>query len=1032
MTKRLLLLTACLFAVAALPFTGWAQSRTITGMVTSTEDGGPLPGASVVVPDTDIGTATDMDGRYELEVPAEEDGVLRVTFVGYVAEEVPIGDESVIDVALTPDYQQLSEVVVVGYGSQIQKDLTGNIARVAAEDIERTPVNSIEQALQGRAAGVHIENSSGKLGQGIKVRIRGASSVSADNQPLYVIDGIPITTDDLSSNDAPTNPISDLNFDDVESVEILKDASAAAIYGARGSNGVVLITTKSGAAGDTQFRVNYQMSTSSPTNKVDLLNAEEYVELLTEAAENSTRLTGDPFFVDFAQDILNSVSMGTDWRNSVVDQDWQDQAFQDATGMKFDVSARGGNENTQFYASGSYNAQEGILINDNFDRITGRVNVDHQVSDRFSIGGKLSLGRTLNTRVPNDNAFSTPIQLIAQAPISPLYVPGDADTNGDGYYTEYRPTDEMNTNTLYFNGVLYKDNVRYDTRIFRSLGNAYASLQLLPSLSFRSEFGVDLLDQNEDEYYNSRVADNVGTRRGLGINTWNRITNYTTNNFLTFQETIANVHDLEVTAGMSYQAATADESFVQGEQFPNDDFTQINSAADITGGGSAETSYRFLSYFARTNYRFDEKYLLTLSGRVDGSSRFGRDNRYGIFPAGSVGWILTEEPFLQESGLFSFLKLRASLGLTGNAEIGNFAPLGLWVAEGYGGVPGMTPSQTQNPDLKWERTTQFNAGLDFGFWNNRVNGEIDYYIKNTRDLLLDVNVPALTGYEDQTRNVGKLENRGFEFALNTNNLVREDYSWSTSFNISTNRNKITDLNEQVIEGGFINRAVEGEPIGVFFALEYAGVDPETGDALYYVNEQDENGDIVDPEATTNNQNAANRVVVGSPHPDFTGGFGNQFRYKNVDLNIFFQYVYGNEIYDGGGRFKSANGDFFDNQSADQLDRWQESGDETDVPEARFLLANGTAHSSRYLYDGSYLRLKNVTIGYRLPESLAGRVNIQDARIYVTGVNLLTFTDYMWWDPEVNADAWAGNVGQGNEFYSAPQARTISAGIEFNF
>lgn len=1029
MIKRYALFLACLAIAVALPSTSWAQGRTVSGTVTSSDDGSPLPGASVVVKGTTVGTATNPNGRYELELTADqfEGGVLRFTYVGFVAREVPIDGRSEINVELRPDYQQLSEVVVTGYGSQIQKDVTGNISRVSAEEIEFTPVNSIESTLQGRSAGVYIENSSGKLGQGIKVRIRGSSSISADNQPLYVVDGIPVTTQSLSSNGAPTNPLADLNFNDVESVEILKDASASAIYGARASNGVVLITTKSGSAGDTQFNVNYQMSSSEPTNRVEFLNAEEYVTLFREAAQNSTDLTGDPFFVNFAEDYFNFLAQGTDFENQVVDNEWQDGAFQDATGIQFDLSARGGNEQTQFYVSGSYSQQDGILFRDEFDRITGRVNVDHTFNEWLTIGGKLSLGRTFNTRISNDNAFSNPMQLVAQPPISPIYTPAQDNLPG------YTPTDELNPSTLYFNGLLYgRGNVRYNTEIFRSLGNAYAQLQLLPSLRFRSEFGIDVLDQNEDEYYNSQVARNTGAPNGLGFNTWNRVVNYNTNNFLNYTETFGQVHDVEGTLGMSFQSAITDQVFVQGEEFPNDDFGQIASAADITGGSSSETSYRFLSYFARVNYKFADKYLLTVSGRVDGSSRFGADNRYGFFPAGSVGWILTEESFMRDQDLFSFLKLRASYGLTGNAEISNFAPLGLYGASGYGGRSGIVPSQTPNPDLKWEQTAQFNVGLDFGFWNNRINGEVDYYVKNTEDLLLNVNVPATTGFLTQTRNVGKLENKGFEFVLNTNNIVNEDFSWSTNFNIGFNRNKITDLNGQVIEGGFINRAVEGEPIGVFFGWDYAGVDPDNGDALYYVNEMDADGNIVNPEATTNNPNEANRVVIGDPNPDFTGGFGNEFRYKNFDLNVFFQFVSGNEIFDGGGRFKSASADFFDNQSADQLDRWQEPGDQTDVPQARLLLGNGTVDSDRYIYDGSYIRLKNVTFGYRVPQSLAQRINLNNARLYVTGVNLLTFTDYPWWDPEVNADFAAGNLGQGNEFYSAPQARTISAGIQFSF
>lgn len=1055
MAKRSLLILAWLVAFVCFPVSGWAQeARTITGTVTSSEDGEPLPGASVVVPGTNTGTATNADGEYELSVPPDAE-ILRFSYVGFSPEEVEIGDRTTIDVALAPDYQALDEVLVVGYGTQIQRDVTGNIARISSEDIENVPVNSLESAIQGRAAGVQIQSGSGKLGQGIQVRIRGASSVSADNQPLYVVDGIPVTTENLSSNGAPTNPISDLSISDIESVEILKDASAAAIYGARASNGVVLITTKSGQAGTTQFSVNYQHSWSSPTNTVDWMNAQEYADYFLESASNAgeleyelgyfgTREEAIADWVAYAESELDYLARGTDWRNGVVDTDWQEQAFRDAGGNKLDISARGGSENTQFYLSGSLDDQRGILIRDDFQRITGRLNLDHQFSNYFTVGGKLNLIRTINNRVSNDNAFSNPMQLVAQAPISPVYYPEtEGVSRNDGYLSEYIPTGELNNETLYFNGLLYIDNVRYNTTIFRSLGNAYAELRVLPELSVRSEFGVDVLDQNEDEYYNSRVARNTGAEEGLGYNTWNRVVNYTTNNFLTYGRAFADVHDVEVTAGMSYQASTVDEVFVQGERFPNDDFTQIESAAEITGGASSETDYRFLSYFARANYKFDDRYILNLSGRYDGSSRFGANNRYGFFPSASVGWVLTEESFLEGSDTFSFLKLRASYGLTGNAEIGNFAWPGLWDAEGYGGVSGISPVQTPNPDLKWERTAQLDVGIDFGFFNNRINGEIDYYLKNTEDLLLSVNVPGTTGFASQLRNVGKLRNEGFEIAINTNNFVGSDFNWSTSFNFATNRNEITDLNDQVIEGGFINRAVEGEPLGVFYAREYAGVNADNGDGLYYLNREPTQDEIdsgtaftvdgrFDGRYVTPSSNAAERVVIGNPNPDFTGGFGNEFSYKGFSLDVLFEFVYGNQVYDGGGRYKTANGLFFDNQRRSELDAWQEPGDITDVPEARLFYDNGTADSDRYLYDASYLRLRNVRLSYSLPASLLESLRFDNATIYVTGTNLLTFTDYPWWDPEVNADAWAGNIGQGNEFYTAPQARTISTGIRFGF
>lgn len=1047
-----LLVAACAAFFFPRPVLAQDAAITVTGTVTSSEDGAPLPGASVVIVGTNAGTSTDVDGLYEIDVPSE-DATLRFSFVGFQTREVSVADQREINVALDPDYEQLTEVVVVGYGSQIQRDVTGTISQVETQDLENVSVTSFEEALQGKAAGVFVENSSGKLGQGIKVQVRGVSSVTADNQPLYVIDGVPVTTENLSSNEAATNPLADLNYNDIESIQILKDAASAAIYGARGSNGVVVIETKSGRAGETQFSVSYQISSSEPTNKVDFLNAEQYVNLYLEAAENSNRIDPSFDYVAFTESNFDFLARGTNWRgalegNPVVDADWQDQAFQSSWGTSVNASVNGGDEKTQFYVSGGYDDQKGIMFRDEFRRLNGRINVDHTFTDWLTVGGRLSLGQTINDRIPNDNQFSTPLQLIAQSPISPIFEPeaeGVARTedncsldNAGCYLTDYVPTDDLNANTLYFNNLLYgRGNARYETKVFRSLANTYAEFSLLPSLRFRSEFGLDLLDQNEDEHYVAALDENTGGNDGLGINTWNRVINYTTNTFVNYTGTIDDVHAVDGTLGFTFQNSTIDEVFTVGERFPNDAFGQIDSAADIVGGGGSETGYRFLAYFTRLNYKYNDRYLLTLSGRAEGSSRFGENSRFGFFPAVSAGWILSEEDFFENTPV-SYLKLRGSYGLTGNAQISNFASLGLFSSFRYSGTSGIRATQIPNPDLKWEQTAQYNLGVDYGFLNNRINGSVDVYLKKTRDLLLGVNVPGTTGFSQQLRNVGRMENRGLEISLTSSNIVGESFNWSTNLNVGLNRNEITDLNGQVIEGGFVNRAIEGEPLGVFFALEYAGVDPENGDALYYINEKDASGNIVDPEATTNNPNAANRVVLGSPLPDFQGGIGNEFTFRGFDLNVFWQFVYGNQIYDGGGRFKSANAIFFDNQTVDQLDRWQEPGDQTDVPEARLFIDNGQAPSSRYLYDGSYLRLKTVTLGYSLPEAFLDRFGITRLRIYATGSNLLTLTDYKWWDPEVNADYLSdesgafGNLSLGNEFYSAPQARRITGGIQFSF
>jgi len=1009
--------------------------------VTDATTGESLPGATVSLQGRSQGTATDSDGEYELTVPS--DGTLLVSFVGYASEEVSVDGRTTIDVALSPAEQQLEEVVVVGFGQQRQESVTGSISQVNSADLESTEVTSFEEALQGRTPGVQITNSSGKLGQGIRVRIRGNSSVTGDNQPLFVVDGTPLNNQNLSDNGAPTNPLAQINVDDIESIEVLKDASATAIYGARASNGVVLITTKQGASGGSEFSFSLQRGWRGPTGNVDMMNASQYVDYYLEAARNrDEEIPNATPFEDFLRGSFNSLSAGTDWTQAigddadpVVDTDWTEEPFADnPTSLEASLSARGGDETTTFYISGSYSETDGILFRNEYDKISGRANVTHSFSDRFEVGTRLNVNRIVNQRVPNDNAFATPIQLIAQTPISPTRFPQTAGvpTNDQGLLTEYRPSDELFNQTLYFNNLLYKDNVRHEVTTFRTLGNAYGEYDLTRNLSLRGEFGLDLRTRNADRHWNSKVFQNVGTDQGIGRQVWDRIENYNVDAFFDYNNTFQESHNVTGTAGMQLQSSTTNSASVEVESFPNDSFQQIDSGSDIVAAGGSETGFRFLAYFGRVNYNYENRYFLQVSGRYEGSSRFGEENRYGFFPAASAGWVLTEEDFFPSGDVLSRLKLRTSFGITGNASIGNFPSLGLWGASTYAGRSGITPNQTPNPALQWEQTQEATVGLDYELFSSRVTGSVDYYYKTTDNLLLDLNVPATTGFLDQTRNVGEVRNTGLEFLVETQNVTGEDFSWSSNFNISFNRNEVTELRDQVLTGGFVNQAREGEPLGVFYALEYAGVDPENGDALYFVNERNDAGEIVDPGATTNDPNAANRVVIGSPQPDFVGGFGNTVSYKGFQLRFLFSFDYGSEIFDGGGEFKTANGRFRDNQHISQLDAWEEPGDQTDIPEARLFEANGVAESSRYLYDGSYIRLKNVNLTYNLPQRLLQDLSISRGSIYVTGQNLLTFTDYRWWDPEANADAFSGNIGFGNEFYTAPQTRSVTGGVRFSF
>ncbi|WP_310397055.1 TonB-dependent receptor [Hymenobacter sp.] len=1014
-----------LFAACLCPALAWGQATAISGRV-SGSDAGPIPGATVLERGTTNGVSTSADGTFSLSV--QPGASLVISSVGYTAQTIAVGSQTSINVTLAAAATELNEAIVVGYGTQSKADLTGSVTQLSGREVQNAPVPSFEQAIQGKAAGVFIENTSGKLGQGIKVRVRGTSSVSGGNQPLYVIDGIPLISENLSGTDAATNPIADLNPNDIESISILKDASASAIYGSRATNGVVLITTKRGKAGDSRFTLGYQTGLSEPTNKKEFLNATEYVDYFREAGRNAG-------LEAFTEGRLQRYSAGNDdYKTGAVNTDWQDEAFQRAPFSQYDLNASGGNDKTRYFISGLYSNQSGILIGNKFEKIGTRFNLDQKASDKLSFGINVGLSRTRNNRISNDNAFSTPMQIVALAPITPTIDPRTGLASGALDLATGNPNTNFPT---YYNPVLSRIGSSYVATVYRNLGNVFAQYEFVPGLTFRSEIGLDLLNQEENQFSGRITARNNGPNNGDGFNRRVTVARYTTNNFLTYRKTFSENSTLEVVAGMAFEERRFKSNSVSGQQFPSELFKTIVSSASINSGLSNESRNTLLSYFGRTNYAFANKYLVSASLRVDGSSRFGANQKYGYFPAASVGWVLTEESFLQDQNVLSFLKPRVSYGLTGNQEFIDFPSLALFAGNaGYAGIGGQRPSQLENKDLKWESTAQVDVGLEFGFLDNRLSGEVDVYQKKTKDLALNVNVPGTSGFTRQFRNVGKLENRGVEFVLNTRNLIG-DFTWATSFNASINRNKVTNLDGQVIEGGFLNRAIEGQPLGSFYGKEYAGVNPNNGSAVYYLNTAGADGSV--NRDTTSSYAAAERVLIGNPNPKWTGGVTNTFSYKGIDFGFTFQGVFGNEVYDGGGKFQSANaGGGFDNVTRDQLGRWQKLGDITNIPRAVLFDVYGTGgsgESSRFISDASYVRLKTVTLGYNIPLSLVKSARLQSARLYFSAVNLLTFTDYKGWDPEVNADYLAsgantgtGNIAQGNDFYSAPQAKTFTFGV----
>lgn len=1003
MKKKLLLLFIFTFAAIGISY---AQTKTITGTVTSATDGTFLPGVNIVVKGTTNGTATDINGKYSLSV-SDSAETLVFSYLGFQTKEVIIGKRNVINVKLEPSTQQLKNIVVVGYGTESKKYVTGSITSIQGSSISSVPVAGFQAALEGKTPGAVITQQSGKVGQGIRIRIRGSSSVTASNQPLYVIDGIPVTSSSQGeSGNEPTNPLADLNYDDIASIQILKDASAAAIYGARASNGVVLITTKKGVAGKTKININTSLGVGHPTHYKQFLNSKQYIKLFLEAAQNSQKIDPSFDYVGYVKNYFDQVSYNTWNTDTMYNVNWAKKPFRTAFYRKLDVSASGGNAKTRFFTSGEYSHQDGILINNAFSLLSGRLNLDHQATDKLSFGMKFYLSRSQNDRVSNDDQFDTPVQLDAQAPISPVYIPG---------------TNQLNPNTLYFNGLIDAKYGNDRTIVFHNLSDGYAEYDFTPALQFRSEFGLDLINQTEEGYFGNETD---GNPTGFGRYRYLRNLNYTINNYFKYIKNFNKVNNINVTVGMSYQRADIQTSDVQGEGFPNDSFKKLISASSITLGTSNGTGYSYVSYFGRVNYKYNDKYMVSLSSREDGSSRFGINNQYGFFPAASVGWLLTNESFMKNLKAISNLKLRVSYGLTGNSDIGNFDSRGLYNGTNYAGLSGIQPTQIASPNLKWENTAQLDLGVDFGFFNNRISGTVDYYIKKTNNLLLNVNVPETSGFAQVTKNVGKLENKGIEFSINTENITGP-LNWTSSFNISANQNKVTNLGGQVI--GDLNRAMEGQPIGVFYMVKYAGVDPKNGDALYYVKPGSNQ--------TTNDYSKAQRQVVGDPNPKLTGGFSNDISYKGFDLNILVQFVYGNKIYNAAGVYQSVNGNYFDNQTVDQMNAWQKPGDVTSVPQARLFMGNGNQDSSRWLFDGSYIRVKNVTLGYDLPRRWIDKFTLSRLRVYITGVNLLTFTKYPGWDPEVSESYYSNhisNINVGRNFYTPPQARTITVGLNIGF
>lgn len=962
--------------------------KTITGKVTA-PDGEELVGVTVTETGNNNGTVTDANGNYRIRVSDAAQSI-EFSYLSYLRQVVNIDGRSVIDVVLETDNKTLSEVIVIGYNTEKKALLTGAIGEVKSSDLKDIPVPGIDGILQGQTAGVQVSQNSGTPGGAMSVRIRGVSSIGGSSQPLYVIDGIPVTTGDFAQigyEGQGVNALSDLSPNDIESISVLKDAAAAAIYGARASNGVVLITTKRGGNRKSVINFNAYYGVQQAWKTLDMLDAKDWMLYRNDLAGSEV----------FTPDDMNNIQTNTDWQQVI---------FRTAPMSNYELSSTSGNDKTSVFMSGNLFQQEGILIGTDYQRINGRLNVDHKMSKKLTIGTSIGLSRAQTNRVEGDQSLHGPLPNGISTPaIFPVF-------NEDGTYNQEGP---------YSNAVSIANEAINQNFSFRTIANVYADYKILPGLTLSTKWGADFLNFREHAYESIKTVQGAKFN-GLGFETYTNVLNVVSNNFLRYQKSIKK-HSMEVMGGYSFERYENRSSFIRAQDFADPGLQYINSATTIVSASTSGFESGIRSFFGRANYNFDNKYLFTFSGRLDGSSRFGENNRNGFFPAASAAWRIGEESFFKVKAI-SELKIRASYGLTGNDDIPQFLFAALYGITAYGGQPGVFPNNIPNPDLKWETTAQTNLGLDIGMFDNKITATIDLYDKQTKDLLLSRPLPTSSGFSVVTQNVGRVQNRGIELSLTTDNLPGRTLSWNTRLNISANRNKVLELyNNQPIDdlGRGSNRIEEGQPIGIFYNYEWLGVDPSTGDVVY----ADKN---FDGEITTDD-----RTMVGNPHPDFIGGITNTFEYKGIDLSIFFQGSYGNDMFNGSRLFlESLQGG--DNQLEIVNRRWQKPGDITPIPDATndpVRAASNRRSSSRFIEDGSYLRLKNLTLGYSFNKDLLRDKKISGLRLYFSGQNLLTFTNYSGLDPEVN---YRGNENAviGTDFFTYPQARAYTFGLNLTF
>lgn len=974
-----------------------AQTRTVTGTVLDAA-GMPIGGASVQVRGTNTGTVTGADGTFSLTVPANA-SVLVVSGAQLVQQEIPIGNRTAINVTMQPAERSMQEVVVVGYGTQQQRTRIQAASVIRAEDFRNMPIVSATQALQGQAAGVNMVNSSGVLGAASNVQVRGASSLIGGTQPLYVVDGVPLNDDVMSGGQGGgtgLNPLLDLNPNDIESMTVLKDAAAVAIYGSRGTNGVILIRTRRGANQRTRINLDVFNGASRPTETLNMMSGDQFRDFVTKyrSARGLPALT-------FPQGNF----------------DWTDAVTRRGQVGSYSLSASGGSERTRFYLNGSYYNESGYTIGNDLKRLSGRMNLDHDISNRFKVGVNFNLSNTNSDRIGTENSTFAP--LTAAALQLPYVQPYDDAGNfrNTGFIANVLAIEALNTNA--FNST-------------RNIGNAFLEATIIDNLKFRTDWGID--NQQTEERFRSV---NIVTPGGSASRNVYQNRKWLTTNTLNYERRTDN-HFVGGLAGYAFETSNFDFIGVAATGFANDRLPNVSSGSTPTSTQANRSAYALESLFGRVNYRFKERYLFEGTIRRDGSSRFGAANQYGTFWAVSGGWIVSAEEFFRGVNFVNNLKLTASYGTSGNDRIGdinnNFPALGLYgggIISDYGGVAGLTPTQIPNQNLKWEETRQWDIGISTALFRSRVTLDLNVYNKRTNNNLIGVPLPFTTGFPSVNQNVGQIENKGVDIELGTTNIRSRDFQWNTSLNLGFLKNTVLSLPPNKDEEGrdhlaisTAQRAIVGHSRNTFYLIRYKGVNPETGNAEWL----DRKGNV------TLSPTASDRVIVGSAIPKLTGGFTNTFRYKAFDLNAFFNFSYGNKVLIDGLRFTENMGTGSFNKDVRLLDYWQKAGDRTFAP----ALASPTAPtfnqlSTLQLQNGSYARLKTLTLGYRVPAEVLNRARfITNARFYVMGQNLFIIQDKNFRGPDAEVSANGGGIIQGESFFALPQAKAITVGVNIGF